>query len=167
LLALSCVAFTLAPLGLRYSVSLRLPREVRPCSCFASHGYPLRGLLFAPCQQLRCMTRSKAGRKRLFVTSLKHCYAAFREPRHFDPRYVSARASTTLARRVAVAYFVRQAHGLRPHLHPRTLGRPQGSAHSTSTSRLRQCLSCVICSPLGFGGSPAPRRGLGGSALNA
>jgi hypothetical protein len=73
-------------------------------------------------------------------------------------RAFAGRSRHLLAKLVAMARFAiwPRRHGLRPHLHPRRLGAAQVSAHST-TSRLRQCLSCVICSTLGFGGTPALR----------
>jgi hypothetical protein len=92
-------------------------------------------------------------------SALKHCCAAFREPRHFDPRArLAGRSWRLLAKRVAVARFAiwPRRHGLRPRSHPRTLGRPQGSARSLQKPPL--ALFSFSRSPLECGGSPALRQ---------
>jgi hypothetical protein len=52
-------------------------------------------------------------------------------------RTFAERSRHLLAQRVAVASLRRQAHGLRPRSHPRTLGRPQGSARSLQKRQRR------------------------------
>jgi hypothetical protein len=94
-----------APLGLRYSVNPSGFLVGAPATCSATHGYPLRGLL---CDTLPTPLGYGVSRSRsqaTLVTSLKHCFAAFREPRHFDPVSFPLGRSLHFARRVAVASF--------------------------------------------------------------
>jgi hypothetical protein len=156
-----------APLGLRYSVNPSGFLVGAPAACFATHGNPLRGLLCAPCQQLRCMTCSKAGRKRLFVTSLSRAAHEQGTP-SLDPR-ACLRWTLSALTRVAGCRVLQSKPGARatPPLRHTTARAVYGLGACHFDKPPSAVLSCVICSTHVTRGSPALRLRSVGQRLDA
>jgi hypothetical protein len=151
LLALSFVALHTSTFGARSSVNPSGFLGGAPATCSASHGYPLRGLLFAPCPQLRCVDVLKSRSQATLVPPSNTATQRLGNP-VTRPRFVPARAVTSLCEAGSRGLQSNPGARATPPLAPTDAG--ASSRFGAFTSKAPTALFSFSCSPLECGGSP-------------